>query len=1033
MKKDLPLLSIIIPVYGTEKFLRKCLDSIIAQTYQNWEAIIVNDCTKDNSQEILDEYAKKDKRIKLFKHEKNKGLFWARMTGIKQAKGEYISFIDSDDYISKDWFRPLIARAEKDNCDMVLGNYVEQDENGWKNYPNIPRDLPKVLKELNGEEIYKTFMSQHGDYFYWHVMWNKVYRRSFFNKCIKHYEKMKQGLIMTEDVAFSCVSLFYCNKLALEDNDCYFYCRHAAASTSSTLPTEKIIKNVQDVIFVFNFFEKFLKEKNVFEKYEADFEKFKFQYFKGWCNTLEVAKLSNNKEVVQLILDGFKQKELCHCDTYDFHATSLHTTWDSRFNDLKEKICDPSIKVVSFDVFDTLIKRPLWNPEDVFYFVQEKSRDVLLGAEENLFIKMRKNAEQRCRQMSGVANPLFEDVTLSEIYQTMGEMYGLSDSVVAKLMQNELDVEKSMLHVRESGKKLFELARFMNKKIAIVSDMYLEEKDMLDILNMNGYSDFNYFYLSSLNRKLKSTGSLFNMFISDVKKDDILPEEIIHIGDTWVNDVVKPRSVGMKAEFLPKAIDVFTGNCPTIFNGNCTDFTKSNFSNCFNTTRLVGQLPIRTMLAVVAQDIFDNPFNAFQKDSRYNGNPYFMGQIALGTYLVGICNWIYGSCKEMNYDKVLFLARDGFVAYKIFDELLKLTDDKFEAEYVYATRKSTLPYVLTDPKMFYCADNFVNIYSPTYTYRKFLKLFKDTTNELTPELENEYFKHGVVLDDQIKNIKNFNAFIELFLKLSFNQSKLMEKRKIVEQYFNSIAKGKTAAFDVGYSGRIQNALSNLCGKPVDAFFAHDNGFSTNQMAKTGKFKVFNFYEHAPLATDILREVFVSETSPSCVGYELVKGKVQPVFDDSTDVDLNQNFAIAIMQEAALKFAKQYYKHFAQYMSFMKTRNIEVGYMFEKFCFDATDFDKYVFMNCTLDDQVYSGTNKIKMVERWNGNLNEIRNGLANGIVSNNMPVTFGEINKETALYHALRGKSKFKKALYYFMFEPKLFWKKFFSKLKKKK
>lgn len=103
-------LSIIIPNYNNEKYLKRSLDCLIEQTYANVEIIVVNDGSKGNSDEIVEAYQKKDKRIKYVKHEVNKGLFQARLTGAGEATGDYIAFLDADDYTSVDFYRTLMNR-----------------------------------------------------------------------------------------------------------------------------------------------------------------------------------------------------------------------------------------------------------------------------------------------------------------------------------------------------------------------------------------------------------------------------------------------------------------------------------------------------------------------------------------------------------------------------------------------------------------------------------------------------------------------------------------------------------------------------------------------------------------------------------------------------------------------------------------------------------------------------------------------------------------------------------------------------------
>ena len=114
-----PLLSVIIPVYKVEKYLRQCVDSVINQTYKNLEIILVDDGSPDNCGKICDEYAEKDKRVKVI-HQLNKGLSGARNTGTEQASGEYIAFVDSDDWLDVHMYEDLFGVLNKYNfCGQV--------------------------------------------------------------------------------------------------------------------------------------------------------------------------------------------------------------------------------------------------------------------------------------------------------------------------------------------------------------------------------------------------------------------------------------------------------------------------------------------------------------------------------------------------------------------------------------------------------------------------------------------------------------------------------------------------------------------------------------------------------------------------------------------------------------------------------------------------------------------------------------------------------------------------------------------------
>ena len=117
------LISVIIPVYNVETYLRECVDSVLNQTYQNFEIILVDDGSTDSSGKICDEYVEKDERITVI-HQKNGGLSVARNTGLSEVNGDYVYFLDSDDYITRGAFETLLVIAEKDNSDIVFFDAV---------------------------------------------------------------------------------------------------------------------------------------------------------------------------------------------------------------------------------------------------------------------------------------------------------------------------------------------------------------------------------------------------------------------------------------------------------------------------------------------------------------------------------------------------------------------------------------------------------------------------------------------------------------------------------------------------------------------------------------------------------------------------------------------------------------------------------------------------------------------------------------------------------------------------------------------
>ena len=168
-----PLISVIIPVYKVEPYLRKCIDSVRNQTYRNLEIILVDDGSPDHCGQICDEYAAADSRIRVI-HKENGGLSSARNAGIRIARGEYLGFVDSDDWIEPDMYAFLYAALEKETADLaVCGVYTHKDSN-----VNVGSNASLYLVQ-SGHDAVQTFLklASQGK-----VAWNKLYKRQLFSE-----------------------------------------------------------------------------------------------------------------------------------------------------------------------------------------------------------------------------------------------------------------------------------------------------------------------------------------------------------------------------------------------------------------------------------------------------------------------------------------------------------------------------------------------------------------------------------------------------------------------------------------------------------------------------------------------------------------------------------------------------------------------------------------------------------------------------------------------------------------------------------
>ncbi len=204
--------SVIIPVYNVEKYLRQCLDSVVNQTFKDIEIIIVNDCSPDNSLQIIEQYQKKDSRIVLVDLKQNVGLGFARNEGLKVAKGKYVTFIDSDDWVGKDYVRVLYDTVKKYNCDVVSPNFYEYDDITNKFYNGKqPKSLSNI--KLSSMQLKQKFLT----FEYTHYV-RKLFDRDFLIK-----NELLFRINRLEDILFIWEVIFKTDSYMLINDKLYYY------------------------------------------------------------------------------------------------------------------------------------------------------------------------------------------------------------------------------------------------------------------------------------------------------------------------------------------------------------------------------------------------------------------------------------------------------------------------------------------------------------------------------------------------------------------------------------------------------------------------------------------------------------------------------------------------------------------------------------------------------------------------------------------------------------------------------------------
>lgn len=209
-----PLISVIIPVYNVKKYLRRCVESVIGQSYKNLEIILVDDGSPDGCFEICEQLKQEDERIVVL-HKENGGLSDARNTGIDIARGEYIMFVDSDDYINSNMAESLYKRIKEEHSEMAIANFAFVDERDA-----VCKESANVVNEVWDKKRFWSEMYG-GKHIFCVVAWNKLYRADLF----KTIRFPKNRLHEDEFVIFDLIN--QCSKISVLEEKHYFYLQRA--------------------------------------------------------------------------------------------------------------------------------------------------------------------------------------------------------------------------------------------------------------------------------------------------------------------------------------------------------------------------------------------------------------------------------------------------------------------------------------------------------------------------------------------------------------------------------------------------------------------------------------------------------------------------------------------------------------------------------------------------------------------------------------------------------------------------------------
>lgn len=566
---------------------------------------------------------------------------------------------------------------------------------------------------------------------------------------------------------------------------------------------------------------------------------------------------------------------------------------NNKMNRIVSAIKDPQTKVVSFDVFDTLVLRPFWKPVDLFMFLDKEASELFNTADIIRFSEFRRCAEQEARDE--VKRRGKEDLSFTDIYKYLEENSPFPKEILGALMQKEKDLELRFCYARKSTQQLLNAAVNAGKKVIAVSDMYLTADFIRAILEHCGITQIERIFVSGDVGLTKRTGHLYEYV---AKEMNVSYQEMVHIGDNAKTDVQVPKKMNIRAFYYPRTINLMAkGNTGRAYR-HAYEQLRASFSNY----HAEYELGIRCLLAVAANRVYDDPFQNERIVGDYAGDAALFGNLALGMYSFAQGMWVYRIANRKDYDHVLFFARDGYLPFLAYEMIRKKTEYNIqEASYVRSSRKALLPFLLTKENGPYKAATHVRYldHSPKSLTRLMKSVLKNNSE--------------VILEKEMGDAWTaaFKSEIDLVKYMShlYKNHVDAEKAKAVEQgfkaYFAPMMEGDILTYDIGYSLRNEAVLHEFFPDVhIDACITHVADDVPIRRGAQGGINVNTFYSSTPYVSWLPRELFLAEHAPSCIGYEL---DGTPIREDKADfediLEEIQKHAVAYMEDVTSIFGE----------------------------------------------------------------------------------------------------------------------------------
>lgn len=521
-------------------------------------------------------------------------------------------------------------------------------------------------------------------------------------------------------------------------------------------------------------------------------------------------------------------------------------------------------KVVSFDVFDTLITRKCVSPRDIFIEVEIRFKKHHDNSDKvNNFRAWRIKAESLAEERAKLSGK--EECSFDEIYDELKALLNLSDDEVKELKNYELEVELENVIPRRVGVQLLKYALSKDKEVVFISDMYLNSKQIKLLLNKANISIVKNIFVSCEVGVKKKTGNLFKYVCNSLS---LLPKDVLHIGDNIVGDYNSALDAGLSASRIPRAIDLAKAD--------------RNFSKFVDYYQFNKSLLSDNYLTLVSNKYFDNP--NIKYSSLFMGDSYRFGYLALSLVSVSYAIWLHEQVKKKNIEKLIFLSRDMKVIHDVYCKLYPSE----EVHYIYSSRRSVKVPMLSSR---------ASLMEPIYNKPIYSNRIGNWLNYNYGLLESDEIldvlrRFGIPsFDLKIGNRFDRDLLAKIVLELQDNIYEVSQKeRKLLITYLSRYGlthnAKNVAVVDIGYAASMQSAyMKILNNSDIQGFyFATFNTALNNIPFFSAEGYVSNYAspkstEHIISTHRFLVETLFCESGYSFKNFDIESEEcLSPVFD-----------------------------------------------------------------------------------------------------------------------------------------------------------